>query len=116
MTNYLFSTSSTLLVGLYNLKAQKRAERRFSMNFEGALLKEQGVTFAIVVVQPHVLDSTLQMQNARTSFGSFFPRVPIILMAQNGRGTPTYQGRTDIVQFLSHVHPSRIPWKRYTVN
>jgi len=83
------------------------------MQFDGALLKEQGVTFAIVVVKPHVLNSTIESDNARRSFMSVFSGVPIILMAQNSRGVPTYQGRTDIVRFLSKVSPSRIPWKRY---
>lgn len=83
------------------------------MQFDGVLLKEQGVTFAIVVVKSHVLNSTMECDNARRSFSPVFPGVPIILMAQNSRGLPTYQGRTDIVRFLSNVDPSRIPWKRY---
>ena len=44
-----------------------------------------------------------------------FGLIPIVLMAQNSRGVPTYYGRTDIVNFLRKVHPSRIPWKEYTV-
>ena len=83
------------------------------MQFDGVLLKEQGVTFAIVIVKPHVLNSSIECDNARRSFSPVFPRVPIILVAQNSRGVPTYQGRTDIVRFLSKVSPSRIPWKRY---
>ena len=83
------------------------------MQFDGVLLKEQGVTFAIVIVKPHVLNSSIECDNARCSFSPVFPGVPIILMAQDSRGVPTYQGRTDIVRFLSKVSPSRIPWKRY---
>ncbi len=83
------------------------------MQFDGALLKEQGITFAIVVVKSHVLNNSLDCDSARRSFSSVFPGVPIILMAQNSRGIPTYQGRTDIVRFLARVNPSRIPWKRY---
>lgn len=84
------------------------------MQLDGALLKEQNVTFAIVVVQRHVLNSPSESDDARRSFSRVFPGVPIILMAQDHRGTPTYQGRRDIVAFLSHVHPSRIPWKTYS--
>ncbi len=83
------------------------------MQFDGALLKEQGVTFAIVIVKPHVLNSLIESDNARRSFSPVFPGVPIILMAQDSRGIPTYQGKPDIVRFLSKVSPSRIPWKRY---
>jgi hypothetical protein len=35
-------------------------------------------------------------------------------MAQDSRGVPTYQGRRDIVQFLSKIAFQRIPWKKYT--
>ena len=86
------------------------------MQFEGALLKEQGVTFAIVVVKSYVLNNTAEINSTRSAFQQFFPGVPVILMAQDSGGTPTYQGRKDIVQFLSHVSPSRIPWKKYSVN
>jgi hypothetical protein len=86
------------------------------MQFEGALVKEQNVTFAIVVVQKGVLNSSMQINDARDQFSRFFPGVPLILMAQDSRGTPTYQGRTDIVRYLANISPSRIPWKRYTLN
>ena len=82
------------------------------MSFDGALVTEQGVTFAIVCVKPYVLRST-DKENVREQFSLFFGFVPTILMAQNTRGIPTYDGRRDIVKFLSHVHPSRIPWRHY---
>ena len=82
--------------------------------FDGAFIKEQGVTFAIVVVKPSVLNSSSKIEEARESFQRFFPNVPVVLMAQNSSGTPRYQGRTDIVKFLENIHPNRIPWKRYT--
>ena len=85
------------------------------MSFDGAVVKEQGVTFAIVVVKPHVLNTNSSCDEARQSFSRYFPRMPIILMAQDSRGIPKYQGKKDIVNFLSNVHPSRIPWKTYTV-
>lgn len=86
------------------------------MHFEGALIKEQNVTFAIVVVKPEVLNNSTRITDARNQFGRYFPSVPLILMSQDSRGTPTYQGRTDIVRFLANVNPSRIPWKRYSLN
>ena len=86
------------------------------MQFEGAVIKEQGVTFAIVIVKSYVLSSTLQMQDARAGFNNVFPGMPIILMAQDARGRATYQGKPDIVQFLARISPSQIPWKRYTLS
>ena len=86
------------------------------MQFEGAVIKEQGQTFAIVIVKPHVLDSSSQIADARAGFTGVFRGMPIILMAQDSRGRATYQGRPDIVRFLANISPSRIPWKRYTLN
>lgn len=85
------------------------------MTFDGAVITEQGVTFAIVVVKPHIIQNSFSANKARNSFSVHFPGIPIILMAQNSRGLPTYHGRSDIVKFLANIHPSRIPWKRYTV-
>ena len=86
------------------------------MKIQGALVKEQGVNFAIVIVKSFVLQSTFEANKARQSFASLFPGLPIILMAQDGSGRPTYQGRTDIVNFLVNVPMSVIPWKEYSYN
>lgn len=84
------------------------------MKVQGAVIKEQGSTFAIVVVKRHIVDSQIQSKQAMVSFTRLFPGMPIVLMAQNTRGIPKYRGRRDIVNFLANVHPSRIPWKEYT--
>ena len=85
------------------------------MRFQGSVIKEQGVTFGIVIVKPHILN----MQSERSQMQNFgrqaFGMIPIVLMAQNSRGIPTYYGRTDIVNFLSHISMNRIPWKEYSV-
>lgn len=81
---------------------------------QGAVVKEQGVTFAITIVKQHILNSQMQCQQAAQSFQPLFPGMPIVLMGQDSRGTPSYWGRRDIVNFLRNVHPSRIPWKEYT--
>jgi len=86
------------------------------MTFDGALVREQGVTFGIVVVKNHVLNSSGEAGRAIAAFRPVFPGVPLVLMAQDSRGVPTYYGRSDIVQFLASISPSRIPWKQYTVN
>lgn len=86
------------------------------MRFDGAVIKERGVTFAIVVVKSTVLNSSVVRESTRNVFSTVFPGISIILMAQDGRGTPSYHGRTDIVNFLVNVDPRRIPWKTYTMN
>ena len=86
------------------------------MKIQGAVIKEQGITFAIVIVQMHVVDSQSQSEEAILSFNALFPGMPIVLMAQNSSGTPKYRGRKDIVNFLAKLHISQIPWNEYTVN
>ncbi len=84
------------------------------MRFQGALIKEQGQTFAIVIVKPQVIQLQSEANKAREAFTTVFSNMPIILMAQNGRGIPTYQGRPDIVKLLANINPGRIPWKEYS--
>lgn len=86
------------------------------MQFEGALVREQRVTFAIVIVKPHVINSGHQVEEVAYSLQPAFPGVPIVLMAQNSRGVPTYRGRRDLVNLLSRVPMRAIPWRRYTLN
>jgi hypothetical protein len=86
------------------------------MQFDGAVIREQGVTFAVVIVKKHVLDYAPDAADAVENFSDVFPGMPVVLMAQNSRGQPTYYGRRDIVNFLSRVSPGCIPWRRYTLN
>ena len=86
------------------------------MKFQGAVVKEQGITFAVVIVNSHVVNSPSESNSVIQSFGTVFPGMPIVLMAQNIQGAPTYFGRSDIVKFLANVHISQIPWKEFTVS
>jgi hypothetical protein len=83
------------------------------MKFQGALIQEQGVKFAIVVVKRSVIQSPSQRSAAQRGFGSVFPGVPVVLMAQDSRGAPTYWGRPDLARFVSKVPMQAIPWKEY---
>jgi hypothetical protein len=85
------------------------------MTFQGALIREQGVTFDLVIVKKHVIDNSSEASRAIAAFQPVFPGLPVVLMAQNYRGTPTYYGRQDIARFLASVPLEAIPWKEYTV-
>jgi membrane glycosyltransferase len=85
------------------------------MQFEGAKITEQGVTFGIIIVRPHILHNPGEQASMRQFGTSVFGPIPIILMAQDSRGIPTYYGRQDIVRFLSNIDPAQIPWNRYTL-
>jgi len=85
------------------------------MTFQGAVIREQGVTFAVVIVKKHVIDSSSEASRAIAAFQPVFPGVPVVLMAQDYQGTPTYYGRQDIARFLASVPLSAIPWMEYSV-
>lgn len=87
-----------------------------TMQFEGAKITEQGVTFGIVIIKAHVLHSPQEQIGARALGRQAFGPIPIVLMAQDGQGVPTYQGRPDIVRFLSNVFVEQIPWRHYTLS
>jgi hypothetical protein len=84
------------------------------VRFQGAVIKEQGVTFAVVIVKQHVLNISSEANDAIASFQPLFPGIPLVLMAQDSRGTPTYYGRRDIVNFMADVPMSSVPWRDYT--
>jgi hypothetical protein len=86
------------------------------MRFQGAVIKEQGVTFAVVIVKKSVIDNRPQANRAIQGFQLVFPGLPIVLMAQDHRGRPSYFGRKDISRFLAGVPLHAIPWREYTVS
>ena len=51
------------------------------MSFDGAVITEQHVTFAIVVVKPSVL-SSIHKEDIRREFSGYMGNIPTILMAQ----------------------------------
>ena len=86
------------------------------MTFQGAIIREQGQVFAVVIVKKHVIDNSSTAAETIRAFQPAFPGMPVVLMAQDSRGTPTYYGRRDIVRFLSKVPLSAIPWRKFTLN
>lgn len=86
------------------------------MTFDGSIITEQGVTFGIVIVKPHILDDNAGAAEAIVGFQGIMGVAPVVLMAQDSRGVPTYCGRKEIVAFLANIDTRRIPWKTYTAS
>lgn len=84
------------------------------MRFQGAVIREQGVTFAVVIVKPHVVGNSFEADRTIDAFRPVFPGLPIVLMSQDSRGVPTYYGRRDISQFMARVPLGCVRWKEYT--
>ncbi|EHQ87525.1 hypothetical protein [Desulfosporosinus youngiae] len=82
---------------------------------EGAVVKEQGITFAIVVVKHTITKNSKENLEATNAYRHVFPNMPIILMGKDSQGKSTYFGQQDIVKFLAKIDPHRIPWRRYII-
>ena len=88
-----------------------------AMQVDGAVIREQGVTFAVVVVKRSIVQSSTQSASTIRQYSSqLFDGLPVVLMAQDSQGVPTYRGRRDLVNFLANCPIGAIPWKRYTFN
>ena len=83
--------------------------------FDGALISEQGVRFGLLIVKPVRAERSGCPARIRVFATQVWGGIPIVLMGQDGRGVPTYQGRPDIVRFLANIDIRRIPFKRWTV-
>lgn len=85
------------------------------MSFDGALINEQGVQFGLVVVKQHVLHDTASQQRVQGFGRRVWGNIPVVLMAQDHKGRPTYLGRQDIVRFLANLDVRQIPLRRWMV-
>lgn len=77
--------------------------------FEAALVREQGVTFAVIPVKDHIFMSPTQRDDAAATYSAVFDHAPVVLINSTGR---TW-GRYDLVRFLGRVPPANLPWKRW---
>lgn len=98
--------------GFYSIKECQDKK----MQFDGALIIEQGIEFAIVVTGKDVTDNPNYALSQIEAFGEIFPDIPVILMSQDWRGIASFYGRGDIVKFLSKIPLDTIPWKKFTLD
>lgn len=83
------------------------------MTFEGAVIKEQGVTFGVVVVKRDAIDDVSGRDQLVRSASAALGGIPTVLMAQDSGGRARYYGRPDIVRFMANVPLHALPWRRY---
>jgi hypothetical protein len=86
------------------------------MEFEGAVIKEQGITFGVVVVKPNVLSNSGEADRLIACFEPILGVRPVVLMAQDRTGTPSFYGRHDVATFMAKVPVAGVRWRRFTVN
>lgn len=73
-----------------------------------ALVREQGVNFAVAAVRDHVIHNQQEAEGLITALSVRLSQPVVLLGAQRHE---TY-GRPDIVRFMRNVHPSQLPWRR----
>ncbi len=72
-----------------------------------AIIKEQGITFAVVSAKDHVVASPAEAKELIAQLVLIYGG-PVILVGESNRRTI---GRPDIVKFLHGIEPSRLPWR-----
>jgi hypothetical protein len=80
--------------------------------WEIALVREQGINFAVAAVRDHVIHNRREADGVISALAVRLGQPVVLLGAQRHE---TY-GRQDIVRFLRNVHPSQLPWRRVTLN
>lgn len=73
-----------------------------------ALIREQGVNFAVAAVQDYVISNRHQADKVVSALSLRLGQL-VVLIGSSRHGT---YGRSDIVSFLQNIHPSRMPWRR----
>lgn len=80
-----------------------------------ALVKEQGVDFAVVNVKRSVMTRPKSSKDQLISAFSLEFARPAVLLAQDARGQMEFYGRHDLSQWLANniLDPSQLPWREY---
>jgi hypothetical protein len=80
------------------------------MTGEVALIREQGQTFAVLAVKPHVVQNPPEREALVAAANGWFG-VRTALLAEDGR---TW-GPNDIVRWLQNIHATQLPWRTFSV-
>jgi hypothetical protein len=76
-----------------------------------AVIREQGQTFAVAVVQDNVIGNPIERSKALQAW-SLHLGCRVALMGAHRHQT---FGPPDIIRWLQGVHPGRLPWRRITI-
>jgi hypothetical protein len=87
-------------------------EKGPSMDFQGALITEQGVEFCVVQVNRELARNHATVARIIGMYEAFFGR-PIVLMSQDQLGQPTYYGRHDLTRMMAYMPLSAIHWESF---
>ena len=115
MNSLKFVLACLLCFSVVPAWAQQNAAQQ-EVELTGAVIVEQNVTFAVVVVKRSFLNDKNAADSFMEELKAPFGGIPVVLMSQDDKGTPSYYGRPDIAQFMASVPLKNIPWKKYAVS
>jgi hypothetical protein len=84
------------------------------MKMHVAQVREEGLEFAVVVVQPSLMSGTTRERDGAVEALSAEFGVPAVLMIRNSRGVPTFYGRPDLVEWLACRCLEELRWRELT--
>ena len=72
------------------------------------------MAFAVVIVKRSACTTNSACEETLMEVAHLFQRNHHVIALEAGSRGLRYLGRNDIVEFLSNVHASRLPWKKYS--
>ena len=87
---------------------------RLIVKVSAAVFTEQNIPVAVIIVKYQACLNAHDQQKTLAGVSGFFQDAHTIIMWERPDRRNQFYGRTDIVNFLSNIHPSRLPWKEYT--
>lgn len=86
------------------------------MQFEAAVMTAEGTTFAVVIVKPDVISNSREANSIIAAIEKVLDGKPVVLMAQDPAGSPSYYGRDDITDFMASIPVDSIPWQKFSLH
>ncbi len=86
------------------------------MKFQGAVVEEQGIRFAIVKVSSDTFDIPGRARDKMVSFQRLFPNMAVVFMAEESGKAPNFYGRPDVVRVMMGTDMDGISWQEYTLD
>lgn len=85
------------------------------MRFEAAMLKYQDRNFAVVAVKPAVLANKARAALTKRGYARAFAGTPVVLMAKDAKGKPSYYGSPALVGAIAALPPGSIRFSTHSV-
>jgi hypothetical protein len=88
---------------------------KHAMKVQAAAISLQTHQFVVVVSQTALVASPGEADMAIDDLRLYFSGVPVVLMAQQDDGSPSYYGDSQLVKLLAGIPIDKMPWKEYPI-